>query len=61
MFDGLTFDPSASQAAVVVFVIAMAVFIIVLIRVLRMPQKKVDHLSQLPLQDEPENKSSKES
>jgi len=61
MFDGLTFDPSASQAAVVVFIIAMAVFIVVLIRVLRMPQKKVDHLSRLPLQDEPESKSTKES
>jgi len=39
----------------------MAVFIVVLIRVLRMPQKKVDHLSRLPLQDEPESKSTKES
>ena len=61
MFDGLQFDPTAPQVATAVFVIASGVFIFVLIRVLKMPQKKIDHLSHLPLEDEPQKKTKKHS
>jgi preprotein translocase subunit YajC len=56
MFDKVTFDASAPFVAVIVFVIALSVFIFIVVRALRMSKKDLDKMSQMPLEEEKKDK-----
>jgi len=57
MFDGITFKESATVAAVGVFLLSLGTFIFICFRTLLTPQKKIDQMANLPLEDDPHPKS----
>lgn len=58
MFKRVHFD-HANVLAIAAFILSLAVFIFFLVRVIRMKRKDVQHLSQLPLDDDNSTNSPK--
>lgn len=61
MFKELNFDDTASLAALIAFVITSGAFIAIVWRTLRMKRKKVEHLANLPLEEDPPKPTEKDS
>lgn len=61
MFKELNFDETAALAAMVAFVVTSGAFVAIIWRTLRMKRSKVEHLANLPLEEDPPKPLAKES
>jgi len=52
MFDEVTFAEFAPTIAIIVFIIALSVFLFILARVIRMPKTKVETMAKMPFEPE---------
>ncbi len=53
MFKDLNFDDTAALAALVAFIVTSGAFAAIVWRTLRMKRQKIEHLANLPLEEDP--------